>query len=173
MGVSIHRWTCRGSVSHHTNFVICEVGRQIRSEVFERCLVCRHDRSSIIRRVCWVILNGVGVLEEDFEQVLRDCYLSIKIVTNNLLECTEVVVAGLSIFWVFGECLPEQDKSVVGGIGLLDRWAELHIREHVDDVAEVADLLFVAVTIPFYFGNECGARGYPHLDGIQVGIADL
>ena len=66
------------------------------------------------------IPDGVGVPEEDFEQILRDFRLSIRIVANNLLECTEVVVAGLSIFWVFGECMPEQVKSFVGGIGLLE-----------------------------------------------------
>ena len=110
MTVSIYRWTCRDSLSHHPSLVICEIGNQIRSEVFERCLICRHDRASIIRRVCWVIPDGGGALEEDFEQVLRGCHLSI-----NLLERTDVVVAGLSI-WVFGECLPEQDKSFLGGI---------------------------------------------------------
>ena len=115
MTVSIHRWACRGSLSHPTSFLTCEIGSQIRSELFERCLIWRHDRASNFRCVRWVIPDGGGVFEENFEQVLRDCHLSTKIVANNLLERTDVVVAGLSI-WVFGECLQGQDQSFVGGI---------------------------------------------------------
>ena len=144
--------------SSHTGLVIRDIGGQICSKVFERCLICCHNRAGIIRRGCWVIPGCGGLLEKDFEQGLRDCHLIINIGADDLFGGTHVVVVGLSVR-MFSECLPEEDKSFEGGILRLDGLAELHIRKCIDDITEIANLLLVAVVVPFFCGNECNACG--------------
>ena len=162
----MHRRTLQRFLSsRHTAFVKRQILGQIRGEILERRLIGRHDRAGIIRRGRRVVPDAGGVLEENLEQGLRDLHLVIEVGADDLLERADVVVARLGAR-VLGEGLPEEDQGLVGGVVRLDRLAELHVGEGVDDVAEVADLLFVAVIVPFARGDEGDAGGDSGFDGV-------